>query len=80
MYKIINGQTAPNQNKFRLNYEKDCPYNLRNSCTDLVLPKPNKDLGKRCFSYSAADLWNELPLEAKIATTVWSFKKIIQQE
>ena len=81
MYKIINGHTAPNlRNKFKFNYEMDCPYNLRNSSTDLALPKPNKDFGKRCFSYSAADLWNKLPLEAKIAPTVWSFKKLIQQE
>ena len=81
MYKIINGHTAPNlRNKFKFNYEMDCPYNLRNSSTDLALPKPNKDFGKRCFSYSAADLWNKLSLEAKIVPTVWSFKKLIQQE
>ena len=77
----VNGHTAPNlRNKFKFNYEMDCPYNLRNSSTDLALPKSNKDFGKRCFSYSAADLWNKLPLEAKIAPTVWSFKKLIQQE
>ena len=81
MYKIINGHTAPNlRNKFRFNYETECPYNLRNSGTDLALPKPNKDFGKRCFNYSAAVLWNNLPYEAKIAPTVWSFKKLIQQE
>ena len=52
----------------------------RKNSTDSALSKPNKDFGKRCFSYSAAYIWNKLPLEAKIAPTVWSFKKIIQQE
>ena len=71
MYKIINGHTAPNlRNKFRFNYETECPYNLRNSSTDLALPKPNQDFGKRCFKYSAVVLWNNLPYEAKIAPTV----------
>ena len=81
MYKIINGHTAPNlRNKFKFNYEMDCPCNLRNSSTDLALPKPNKDFGKRCFSYIAATLWDKLPLKAKIAPTVLAFKKLIQQE
>ena len=48
----------------------DCPYNLRISSTDLALPKPNKDFGDRRFSYSAADLWNILPLVVKISPTV----------
>ena len=77
--KIINGHTVPNlRNKFRFNYEMECPYNLRNSSTDLALSKPNTDFGKRCFNYSAAVLWNNLPYQAKIAPTVWSFKKLIQ--
>ena len=49
----------------------ECPYNLsRNSSTDLALPKPNKDFGKRCFNYSAAVLWNNPPYQAIIAPTV----------
>ena len=32
------------------------------------------------LNYSAAVLWNNLPYEAKIEQTVWSFKKLVQQE
>ena len=77
VYKIINGHTALNlQNKFRFNYETECPYNLRNISTDLAL----QDFCKTCFNNSAAVLRNNIPYEAKTAPTVWSFKKLIHQE
>lgn len=80
-YKIINGHTAPNlRNKIRFNYEMNYPYNLRNSDTDLALPKPKKDFGKRCFNYNAAVIWNELPHEAKTAPNLCSFKRLIKHE
>lgn len=56
------------------------PYNLRNSDTDLALPKPKKDFGKRCFNYNAAVIWNELPHEAKTAPNLCSFKRLIKHE
>ena len=49
-------------------------YNLRNTQTDLALPE--KDCGKRCFSYMGASLWNNLPLEAKTSESPRSFKAI----
>ena len=58
--------------KFRFNYDKDCPYNLRNTNIDLALPKPDKDFGKRYFSYSAVNLWNKFPLEGKITLTEYT--------
>ena len=62
MYKFSNGHAAPNLgNEFNFNYETECPYNLRNSGTDLALSRQNKDFSKRCFNYSAAVLWNKLP-------------------
>jgi hypothetical protein len=38
--------------------ETDNTSNFRNSETDLELPKPKKDFGKRCFNYNGAALWN----------------------
>ena len=32
----------------------DNTYDLRNKETDLTLPKPNTDFGKRCFKYNGA--------------------------
>ena len=33
-------------------------YHLRNSATDLRLPKPKTEFRKRSFKYSGAQLWN----------------------
>ena len=42
-------------------------YHLRNSATDLTLPKPKREFLKRSFNYSGTQLWNQLPNEAKLA-------------
>jgi hypothetical protein len=57
MYKVLNNHmyTAPNlRTSFRLNNECENTYDLRNRETDLSLPKPNTDSGKRCFKYNGA--------------------------
>jgi hypothetical protein len=54
-------------------------YNLRNSQTDLTLPKPNREFLKRSFKYSGAYLWINLPLEAKQAQSIYLFKSCIKQ-
>ena len=61
MYKI-----APNLNHMFLKM-RNCPisYNLRNSDTDLVLPKPKTEFKKKSFSYNGAFFWNNLCVEAK---------------
>ena len=50
-------------------------YNLRNSATDLTLPKPKREFLKRSFKYSGAMLWNQLPSEANLAESIDSFNK-----
>jgi hypothetical protein len=55
-------------------------YNLqRSDQTDLTLPKPNREFLKRSFKYSGAYLWNNLPLEAKQAQSIYIFKSCIKQ-
>ena len=46
----------------------------RNSNHNLVLPKVKSNFGKRTFSFSGAKLWNHLPTEMKLCTTLISFK------
>ena len=55
MYKILNNLAAPNLNHM-VPKIRNCPisYNLRNSDTDLVLPKPKTEFKKRSFSYNGA--------------------------
>jgi hypothetical protein len=52
-------------------------YNLRNSYTDLALPKPRREFPKKGFKYSGAKLWNSLSREAKEARSIHIFKENI---
>ena len=45
-------------------------HDLRNHATDLVLPKPKREFGKRTFKYNGAIHWNSLPNEAKNANSI----------
>ena len=40
---------------------------LRNTETDLRLPKKKSANGQKCFSFRGAKLWNSLPAESKMA-------------
>ena len=48
LYKITNDHAAPNlKQSLLLSREEDTTHDLRNHTTDLVLPKPNREFGKR---------------------------------
>ena len=73
MPKILNDDTAPNlKNSFVRRNVDQTDYHLRNSATDLTLPKPKREFLKRSFKYSGAMLWNQLPNEAKPAENIRS--------
>ena len=50
---------------------------LRNTATDLSLPKPKREFLKKSFKYSGAMLWNQLPIEGKLAESLHSFKSVV---
>ena len=52
--------------------------NLRNTETDLRLPKKKSANGQQCFSFRGAKIWNSLPAESKTASSLNSFKKLIK--
>ena len=64
------------ENLERLN-ALDRGYDLRDSETDLKLPKPKTTFLKRGFKYSASTLWNNLSTDTKNATTLEQFKRLI---
>ena len=75
MYKIIHVHAAPNlKQSFRLHREGDTLHDLRNRATDLALPKPKRDFGKRSFKYNGAIHWNNLPIEAKNTNSINTLK------
>ena len=78
LYKVLNGISAPclRENLERLTVFSR-GYDLRDSETDLKLPKPRKNFLKRSFKYSASTLWNNLPIDAKNATTMNEFKRLL---
>ena len=50
---------------------------LRNTETDLRLPKKTSANGQKCFSFRGAKLWNSLSAESKQASSLNSFKASI---
>ena len=80
MYKILNNHTAPNlKGLFRRNDITQINYNLRNSNTDVALPKPKNEFRKKSFGYSGAILWNNLPQELKLMESINSFKSGVKK-
>ena len=78
MYKILNDNTAPNlRNSFVRGNADQSDYHLRNSATDLILPKPKREFLKRSFNYSGVMLRNQLPNEAKLAESIYSINQFI---
>ena len=76
MYKILNYDTASNlRNSFVRRNADQTNYHLRNSATDLTPPKPKREFLKRSFKHSGVMLWNQLPNEAKLAESIYSFNK-----
>ena len=51
--------------------------NLKNTTTDLKLPRKNSKSGQKCYSFRGAKLWNGLPVESKQATSLNSFKELL---
>jgi len=79
IYKILNNDNAPNlRSSFVRRNVDQTDYHLRNSATDLTLPKPKKEFLKRSLKYSGAMLWNQLPNETKLAESIHSFKKCVK--
>ena len=79
MYKILNDNTAPNlRNSFVRRNVDQTDYHLRNSATDLTLPKPKREFLKRSFQYSNAMLWDQLLNDDKLVESIHSFNKCIK--
>ena len=64
MYKIIlNDRNARGlRNSFVRRNVDQTNYHLRNTATDLTLPKPKREFLKRNCKFSGAMLWNQIPV------------------
>ena len=80
MYKILNDHTALNlKGWFRKKNITQNNYSLRNSNTDLALPKPNSEFLKKSFGYSGVILWNNLPQQLKLMESISFFKSDVKK-
>ncbi len=63
MFKVLKDYVGPTlkESLIRRNHMQT-NYDLRNSHTDLALPKPKREFLKKSFKYSGAKLWNSLSI------------------
>ena len=77
VYKSINNIAPPYMNDMFTRNSQDATRQLRNTNTDLKLPKKRTCNGQKSFSFRGAKLWNSLDTEAKRATSLNRFKSLI---
>ena len=74
MYNAVNNQTPNYLSSRFFPCNEALSYNLRNTEGKLSIPQPRTKYCKRSFSYSGAVLWNSLPNEIKLSSTLNEFK------
>ena len=79
MYKTLHGKTPDYLRSRFVYHENVCAYRLRNTENKLVLPQPRTDYLKRSFLYSGAQLWNNLPVDLRQASSLTDFKSILSR-
>ena len=77
VYKSRNGLAPQYLNNMFVANSSDSSYNLRNTATDLKLPKKTSSNGQKGLSYNGAKMWNSLPTESKLASSLASFKSLL---
>ena len=77
VYKSINNKAPPYMSEMFTRNSQDATRQLRNTNTDLRLPKKRTCNGQKSFSFRGAKLWNSLNNEAKLATSLNRFKSLI---
>ena len=77
VFKSLNGLAPQYLSDLFTKNLQIAPYNLRNTVTDLRLPKKTTMGGQKAFSYRGAKLWNSLSAEPKQAPSLSYFKKVV---
>ena len=77
VYKSMHEMTPPYLCDLFTKNSTSSSYVLRNTVTDLKLPKKMSCNGQRWFSYRGAKMWTDLPAKTKQASSLNVFKKLI---
>ena len=74
VYKSVNELAPHNLNDLFIRNIENPSYELRNTATDLQIPKRYTANGQKGFSFRGAKLWNSLSTEIKSERTITNFK------
>ena len=77
VYKSVNNQAPIYLTEMFVRLSDACKRELRNTKTDLAVPRRKSAFGQKCFSYKGAKLWNDLSVEVKSSKSYEIFKKRI---
>ena len=76
VYKILHKQTPEYLNNLCLRTMDIYSRNLRSTSTNnLIVPRPNTNMFKKSFTYSAAVEWSSLPSMIKCSNSIVTFKE-----
>ena len=67
VYKSVNDQAPIYLTEMFVKLSDKCKRELRNTKTNLTVPRRETAFGQKCFSYRDAKLWNDLPMDAFLA-------------
>ena len=74
VFKALNGLAPEYLSNLFIRDSESHLLDLRNTSTDLQLPKKTATNGQKCFSYRGVKSWNYLPFEIKQASSLKVFK------
>ena len=77
VYKSVNDQAPIYLTEMFARLSDTCKRELRNTKTDLTVPRRKSAFGQKCFSYNGAKSWNDLSVEVKSSKSYEIFKKRI---
>ena len=76
LFKAMNNLT-PSYLSSRIQLQEN-PYNLRNSCYKITLPKPKTEFMRRTFLYSSSKSFNSLPLPVRNTQQLKTFISLLK--
>ena len=79
VYKALHNEAPPYMEELFLKLSNTQCRELRNSPTDLYIPRLRTSMGQKSFGYRGVHFWNNLIDEAKEAKTYFAFKRILSK-
>ena len=79
VYKALHIEAPPYMTELFLKLSDTQCRELRNSSTDIYIPRLKTSMGQKSFGYRGVRFWNNLIDEAKEAKTYFAFKRILSK-